>query len=78
MDLPIEIIDTTAFSDNAASGHFVPATSPALIAMIRKARSVSRMFDVEETSLGAILSGRPQTQSSAKEFVIGFMGVSPR
>lgn len=44
-DLPVEMIDTTAFSRDAGSGHFVPATSPAMIAILRNARLTARTFD---------------------------------
>lgn len=56
-DLPIEIIDTTAFSKSAGSSHFVPATSPALIAMLNQAGSVNDTFDSEHRSLDNILTG---------------------
>ena len=44
-DLPVELIDTTAFSRDAGSGHFVPATSPAMIAILRNARLTARTFE---------------------------------
>ena len=78
MDLPIEVIDTTAFADNAGSAHFITATSPALISMIRRARAVSEMFEEDETSLGSVLTGRPQGQSSAQEFEINRSGLFQR
>lgn len=77
-DLPIEIIDTTAFAKDAASRHFVTATSPALISIILRARAVSEMFDDDETSLASILTGRPHDQTRAQEFVINPMGLFPR
>ena len=78
MDSPIEVIDTTAFTDNAGSAHFVTATSPALISMIRRARSVSEMFDEDETSLGSVLNGRPQNQNRAQEFELNRSGLFQR
>ncbi|MEX0337652.1 MAG: alpha/beta hydrolase [Arenibacterium sp.] len=78
MDLPIEVIDATAFADNAGSPHFIAATSPALISMIRQARAVSEMFDTDETSLAAVLTGRPQSQNRAQEFEITQRGLFER
>lgn len=43
-DLPIEIIDTTAFSKGAGSAHFVPASSPAFISMINDMQSLHDTF----------------------------------
>lgn len=77
-DLPIEIVDTTAFAEDAGSTHFVTATSPALIAMIRKARSVSEMLGDDETTLASVITGRPQTQNRAQEFIINPAGLFPR
>lgn len=43
-DLPIDIIDTTEFSENAESGHFVAATSPALLSLFNSARQTADAF----------------------------------
>jgi len=50
-DWPIEVIDLTAFNVDAASGHFVAATSPSLLAVLRSAGSVSRVFGPVDPSL---------------------------
>ena len=47
-DLPIEIIDTTAFSKNAESTHFVAGTSPALIAMLNDMQSLNETFGPDQ------------------------------
>ena len=60
-DLPVQVIDTTAFSDGAESSHFVPATSPALIALIRKAASINTTFRDEQITITSVLTGRPET-----------------
>lgn len=65
-DLPIEIIDTTAFSKNAGSGHFIPATSPALIALLLRATSVSSTFGEENINLTNVLTGRPSPGRATK------------
>lgn len=56
-DLPLEIVDTSAFSSNAGSSHFVPATSPALIALMNDARSINDTFDSERQTLQNYLTG---------------------
>lgn len=60
-DLPVEIVDTTSFSDEAGSGHFIPATSPALIALLRDSQSVSDTLGEERITLTSVISGRPET-----------------
>lgn len=60
-DLPIQIIDTTPFSKGAGSSHFVPATSPALIALLNRVTSLNRTFRAEDISLTSVLTGRPET-----------------
>lgn len=54
-DLPISVIDTTAFSDSAGSTHFVAATSPALIAIFKSARDVAKTFGPDRTILNTPL-----------------------
>ncbi|MCU9837205.1 alpha/beta hydrolase [Ruegeria sp. WL0004] len=44
-DLPVTVIDTSKFSDEAESGHFVAATSPTLLAMIADARNMTNLFE---------------------------------
>lgn len=59
-DLPIEIIDTTAFAKNADSSHFVTATSPALLSLLNQAKATHDAFSVNPRviDIGAAL---PQT-----------------
>ena len=56
-DLPIEIVDTTAFSKDAGSSHFVPATSPAMIAMMNKPKAINDTFDSENRTFENIIRG---------------------
>jgi len=56
-DLPIEVIDTTAFTKGAGSSHFVAATSPALIALLNQAQSMNDTFDSEHRTLDNFLTG---------------------
>ncbi len=55
--LPVNIIDTTAYSDSAESTHFVAGTSPALIAMIKDARMLGNSFGPEEGALDFLVPG---------------------
>ncbi|PCJ09754.1 MAG: hypothetical protein COB16_03445 [Rhodobacteraceae bacterium] len=56
--LPISIIDTTAFSDDAVSSHLVVGTSPALIAMMNSARVTEDAFDHDTILIDTLLSGK--------------------
>lgn len=56
-DLPVEIVDTTAFSADAASSHFVAATSPALIALLSQPHAINRTFYSEDLSLDNFVRG---------------------
>ncbi len=47
-EFPISVIDTTAFSGDAESSHFVAATSPALLAILSSLRRVSNTFGPED------------------------------
>lgn len=47
-EFPISVIDTTAFSSDAGSSHFVAATSPALLAILSSVRRVSNTFGPDE------------------------------
>lgn len=69
-DLPIEIIDTTAFSSDAASSHFVTATSPALIALLNSARSMSDTFGPEDFGLNVAGSSVRQIANGATEIAL--------
>lgn len=63
-DLPVSIVDATPFSDGAGSGHFIPATSPALIALLLRAGSVSSTFRPETLTLTNLLIGRPEVDAA--------------
>lgn len=56
-DLPVEIVDTTAFSSDAASSHFVAATSPALIALLSQPQAMNSTFYSEDVSLNSFVLG---------------------
>lgn len=56
-DLPIDIIDATAFSDDAQSTHFVAATSPALISIFNDVRIMNNTLGEERVGIEALLPG---------------------
>lgn len=56
--LPINIVDTTAFSDDAVSSHLVVGTSPALIAMLNSARQTANAFGRDKVLLDNLLPGK--------------------
>ncbi len=54
-DLPVDVIDATAFAKDAASTHFVAGSSPALIAMFGDVRALQQTFDLDPSvPLGAV------------------------
>lgn len=66
-DLPIEVIDATAFSKEAGSSHFVAATSPAMIAIIRDARTAAKTFGSERLAIELVLPPQSiQTQTKSE------------
>lgn len=71
-EYPIDIVDTTAFSDDAASSHFVAATSPSLIAILNGARSINQTFGREDVSLERFLVGSDIYDRGAHEIVLRF------
>lgn len=66
-DLPIQIVDTTPFSKSAGSSHFVPATSPALIALLNRITTLNQTFRAEDISLTSVLTGRPETSTPRRQ-----------
>ncbi|MGR3677194.1 MAG: alpha/beta hydrolase [Paracoccaceae bacterium] len=71
-DLPITIVDTTAFADDAASGHFVAATSPTLLALLNAASDMASPLNRDPSSLAAALPNNAviQTDRGATEVLL--------
>ena len=65
-DLPVEVIDATAFTGDAESSHFVAATSPALLAILRDARSTTRTFGSEKLAIEEVLPARIEIRRTEK------------
>jgi esterase/lipase superfamily enzyme len=60
-DLPIDIVDTTAFSENAESGHFVAATSPTLLTLLNEAQATENAFDARPHDVAEFTRVVPST-----------------
>ncbi|MEL0438331.1 alpha/beta hydrolase [Phycobacter sp. K97] len=65
-DLPISVIDTTAYADTANSGHLVAGTSPALLAILSAAQQTARSFNSKGLVFNTILPP-PQIQKEKVE-----------
>lgn len=77
-DLPIELIDTTAFSGGGADPHFLPATSPALLSILSEARQVGATLGEERVTLSSAITGRTSSSHSAIMIELSPDGVVPR
>ncbi|GAB5438727.1 alpha/beta hydrolase [Falsiruegeria mediterranea] len=77
-DLPINIVDTTAFASDAQSSHLVAGTSPTLIAMLQSIRAMDNSFESDPGNLDFFLpKGSDHAPDHAREIVLnkgGFTG----
>ncbi len=69
-DYPVEVVDTTAFNSDAGSSHFVAATSPALLAILKSLRRVSRTFGPEGSGVDLLVPPDIRNQDGATEIVL--------
>ncbi len=69
-DLPITVIDTTAYASDAKSQHLVAATSPTLIALLRDVSSTNAILDTDGPTNGP-LAGLPLLQSGSERPLLG-------
>ncbi len=69
-DLPIEVIDVSAFEDGAAGGHFTTASSPALIAMLNSATATAEAFGHENVTLANLFPGQVIRGQAATEIEV--------
>lgn len=67
---PINIIDTTAFSGDAGSSHFVAATSPALLSLLNSVRRVSSTFGKDRPAITSLVPAEDQIGVGATEVVL--------
>ncbi|GGH29218.1 Esterase/lipase superfamily enzyme [Cribrihabitans marinus] len=77
-DLPIDVIDTTAFSEDAASSHFVVATSPSLLTILRSAGVMTRTFTPDPVLLESLAPPALQSSGPAREFRLSGRPQAPR
>lgn len=66
-DLPISVVDTTDFVSDAESSHFVPATSPALLAILSSAAQVSSTLEPDARLAETFLPGSVTVAEDAVE-----------
>lgn len=69
-DYPIDVIDTTAFNDDAGSSHFVAATSPALLSILNSVRRVGDTFDEVRTGVDFLVPENKRNPDGATEVVL--------
>ncbi len=66
----INILDTTAFNNDAESSHFVAATSPALLAILSSARRVGRTFGNDRRGIDVLVPENVRNADGATEIVL--------
>ncbi len=69
-DYPINVIDTTAFSEDAGSSHFVAATSPALLSILSSVRRVSSTFGPDRPGIDVLAPPSERNADGATEIVL--------
>jgi len=69
-ELPVTVIDVTAFSDDSGTTHFVAGSSPALIAMIGQARNMDANFLHGESGMSVLLPGANSSVDYATQIIL--------
>ncbi|MFV0514580.1 MAG: alpha/beta hydrolase [Jhaorihella sp.] len=77
-DLPVEVINATAFGRGATSSHFIAATSPALLAIFNQARVAARSFRYEKLPIEYLLPPEVWERESATEIRLVRNQISPK
>ncbi|MCB1365864.1 MAG: alpha/beta fold hydrolase [Rhodobacteraceae bacterium] len=77
-ELPVEVIDATAFGRGAASSHFIAATSPALLAIFNEARVTAKSFRSEKLPIEYLLPPEVWERESATEIRLVRNQTSPK
>lgn len=74
-DLPITLLDVTAFSDRRSGNHFVAGSSPALIQLLRRSSDLDREFLRGRAGAAIVIPGQRRvvfkTDSSGSQPVAG-------
>lgn len=68
-DLPVTILDVSAFSTGQI-GHFVPGTSPALIALLRSSVDLDRVFARDRSVSPGLLPGTVIRAQNATQIIL--------
>ncbi|MEO0503517.1 MAG: alpha/beta fold hydrolase [Pseudomonadota bacterium] len=66
-DLPITVLDVTAFTDRRSGNHFVAGGSPALIQLLRRADDLDREFLRGRGNSAIVIPGRRRVLTRATE-----------
>ena len=77
-DLPINIVDVSAFSKTAENAHFVPASSPLLLALLEGGDRMIDTFDRESRSFDSYLGISPSSGPRAQKVVLRPADENPR
>lgn len=77
-ELPIQVIDTTALTNTAETSHFVAASSPAVLAMVKGARALSDTFGPEYAGIESAFFGQSIRNGEASAVVLFSADESPR
>jgi esterase/lipase superfamily enzyme len=69
-DLPVQVIDVSAFDDKQSGDHFVPAGSPALGALLSNLDRLDKGFVGGGSDLGFALPGTRRIYGKASELTV--------
>lgn len=77
-DLPVEIVDTTDFSADAQSSHFVAGSSPTLIKLLNDASNMAQLVGHDLTAIQTLLPGNVVQHHGATEITLRYQPVEGR
>ncbi|WP_085307434.1 alpha/beta hydrolase [Planktotalea arctica] len=69
-DLPVTLIDVTQFSARGVDRHFVPGTSPALIALLRRSLEIETAFRSDASGRSGLIPGAAISVRKATQLVL--------
>lgn len=69
-DLPVSVIDVTAFSEDSGNSHFVAGSSPALIATLGRVGKIDHDFLRGESGMSGLLPGTSKTVNYATQIIL--------
>ncbi|WP_415922444.1 alpha/beta hydrolase [Tateyamaria sp. SN6-1] len=69
-DLPITVLDVSAFTDRQSGNHFIAAGSPALIQILKRSAEIDREFVSGRTGATLVIPGQRRILSRATEIEV--------